>query len=113
MSRIYLASLFSISMILSGCLYGQCMDGPCSLERERMIKSIKPYGEYWVKPEMSALGRSQDSISCGGSDRGPDFSFQQLSKVSQKEDKDEFSARTRLTKIWIECMQSKGYEFTR
>ncbi len=113
MSVSRICSLLFMSVILCGCLYGQCMDGPCSLERARIIESIKAYGEYWVKPDMTVFDRSQDSISCGGSYRGPDFSFQQLSKVSQKEDKDEFSARTRLTKIWIECMQSKGYEFTR
>ncbi len=108
--------IFSFLLLISGCeLLCQAGTGTCGMSREEAQKLLHPktYGEYWVKPEMSVLGRGQDSISCGGSDRGADFSFQQLSKVSQKEDKDEFSARTRLTKIWIECMQSKGYEFQR
>jgi hypothetical protein len=110
----FLALFLYIS--ISGCeLLCQAGTGTCGMSREEAQKLLHPktYGEYWVKPEMSVLGRGQDSISCGGSDRGADFSFQQLSKVSQKEDKDEFSARTRLTKIWIECMRSKGYEFQR
>ena len=100
-----------VSMLLSGCLYGQCMDGPCALERERIIKSIKAYGEYWTKPGMSSAIRSQDSINCGGSDRGPDFSTQQLNAAKQPEDKNEFAARTRLSKAWVECMKSKGYVY--
>jgi hypothetical protein len=37
---------------LSGCLYGQCLDGPCAFERAKMIESIKPYGSHWIKDGM-------------------------------------------------------------
>lgn len=33
-----------LPLALSGCLYGQCMDGPCAFERARYLKSIKAYG---------------------------------------------------------------------
>ena len=113
MKMLRLGVLMYLSMLLSGCLYGQCMDGPCALERSKIIKSIKAYGEYWVKPGMSNANRSQDSINCGGSDRGPDFSTQQINTARQSDDKDDFAARTRLSKAWVECMQSKGYEYRR
>jgi len=44
--------LMCLTMRLTGCHYGQCMNGPCSIEHERMIKAIKSYGQYWTKPTM-------------------------------------------------------------
>lgn len=84
-----------------------------SSEQVELLLHPKAYGEYWVKPGMSNANRSQDSINCGGSDRGPDFSTQQINTARQSDDKDEFAARTRLSKAWVECMQSKGYEYRR
>ena len=111
--KIFLRHILVIGLILSlyGCLYGQCLDGPCALEREKMIRSIKPYIERWIKEGMSRESRSQDSISCGGSDRGTDFSNQQLNAARQLEDKNDFAAEARLSRAYVECMKSKGYEY--
>ena len=51
---------------LSGCLYGQCIDGPCALERAKIIENIKPYGAHWVKEGMTREGRLHDFKQCGG-----------------------------------------------
>jgi hypothetical protein len=111
MKILHLGMLVSVSLLLSGCLYGQCMDGPCAFERERILKSIKTYGAYWVKPGMTIEKRSQDSIDCGGSTRGPDFSKQQLDAARQVEDKNDFAPGTRLSKAWVQCMKEKGYHY--
>ena len=100
-----------ICISLSGCLYGQCIEGACSLERERMLSAIKTYGEYWVKPGMTKEIHSQDSIDCGGSTRGPDFTPQEVNAARQPEDKNDFAPRTRLAKVWINCMKEKGYQY--
>ena len=110
--KVFLRHILVIGLILSlyGCLYGQCLDGPCALEREKIIRSIKPYIERWIKEGMSRESRIQDSISCGGSDRGTDFSAQQLNAARQLEDKNDFAAGARLSRAYVECMKSKGYE---
>jgi hypothetical protein len=112
--KIFLRHILVIGLILSlyGCLYGQCLDGPCALELEKMIRSIKPYIERWIKEGMSRESRIQDSISCGGNgDRGPGFSTQQLNAARQLEDKNDFAPEARLSMAWVECMKSKGYEY--
>lgn len=58
--------LLGVPVLLSGCLYGQCMEGPCALERERMIKSIKPYIAYWQKEGITEESRLRDWMACGG-----------------------------------------------
>ena len=58
--------------------------------------------EYWVKPGMSSAIRSQDSIHCGGSSRGTDFTNQQMNVARQSDDKNDFVTRSRLTKTYIE-----------
>jgi len=100
--------------LVSGCeLICQAGTGTCGMSGEQAHQLLHPkvYGEYWTKPGMSTAVRSQDSISCGGSDRGPDFSAQQLNATKKPEDINEFAARTRLSMAWVECMQSKGYEY--
>ena len=51
---------------LTGCLYGQCFEGPCALGRAQMIAAIKPYGAHWVKEGMSEELRLNDIQQCGG-----------------------------------------------
>jgi len=60
-TNVKLLALLPLASLLSGCLYGQCIDGPCALERERMIKSIKPYLAYWQKEGMTEEGRRMDN----------------------------------------------------
>ena len=54
-----------LPLALSGCLYGQCMDGPCAFERARYLKSIKAYGEHWVKEGVTVDQKRADSWACG------------------------------------------------
>jgi hypothetical protein len=44
------------------------MNGPCALERERLIRNIKPYGAHWIKEGMTKEQRREDFKSCGGSE---------------------------------------------
>lgn len=103
-------------VLLSGCLYGQCMEGMCAFERAEYLKSIKSYGTHWVKEGWSIGQRREDSWSCGAArtELAADhvvFSPEQLRQERRREDKDDFAPRTRLTKAWVACMQSKGYRY--
>ena len=96
-----------VSVLLSGCLYGQCMDGPCSLERERIIKSIKAYGEYWTKPGMSTESWRQDWVACGGMSDG-DYS----SDAPPGSDTATLLADSKRKSLKLgACMRAKGYEY--
>jgi hypothetical protein len=96
-----------VSTLLSGCLYGQCMNGPCVLERERMIKSIKAYGEYWTKSGMTTESWRQDWVTCGGmSDGGYASDAPTGSAVNIL-----LSAGKQKRQSIGSCMQSKGYEY--
>ncbi len=100
-----LALIFGFSLMLSACLYGQCFDGPCAFERQRIIDAIKGYGEYWVKPGMSKESWRQDWVACGGQPNGayandaPQFSSMEIITA----------AGDRIRKTLGDCMTSKGY----
>lgn len=96
-----------VSLLLSGCLYGQCMDGPCSLERERIIKSIKPYGEYWIKSGMTAKSWRQDWVACGGWSNGQYGAY----TPPGASDADSSVLWEQVRKKLDACMKSKGYEY--
>lgn len=107
---------------LSGCLYGQCINGPCSLERRKILDSIKPYGEYWVKEGMSVAQRREDSWSCGAvrseikehAERAADYVIFDKKKedlAKRPEDLNDISAYFRLRDAWKDCMRSKGYSY--
>ena len=117
MKLIRLSAYLSLCLLLSGCLYGQCIDGPCSLERARILKSIKPYGQHWSKPGGTLQQRREDSWTCGAArtEHGADhvvFTSEQERVEKHTEEKDEFVARTRLSKAWVNCMKEKGYKYT-
>ena len=85
------------------------MDGPCALERERIIKSIKAYGEYFVKQGMTKESWRADWVACGGWSNGqygvytPPGSSDTVSSALWEQARKKLDA----------CMQSKGYEFRR
>jgi hypothetical protein len=78
-----LCILFVLPFFLSGCLYGQCIDGPCALERQRLLKSIKAYGEFWTKPGMTTDSWRLDWVECGGKSNGNYSSESPISGPSQ------------------------------
>lgn len=100
--------LFWIPLLLSGCLYGQCLDGPCALERERMIKSIKPYIAYWEKVGMTEESRLHDWVECGGH---ADGGFR-LDRGKRKVDESTDTFQTRLEFEFQRCMIQCGYRYT-
>lgn len=111
-----LGVFLGLPILLSGCLYGQCMNGACALEREAYLKSIKAYGEHWVKEGVTAEQKRSDSWACGAARTtlAADhvvFSPEALQSEKRAGDKDDFAPRTRLTKSWIACMESRGYQY--
>ena len=82
------------------------------------LKSIKPYGEYWVKEGGTVEQRRQDAWACGAAphNTGADhvtFTHAQINAELRSGETDMDIARSRLRKVWIECMKSKGYEYRR
>ena len=108
MLRARMVVLLFLAISLSGCLYGQCLDGPCALERERIIKSIKPYIAYWEKAGMTEEERRQDWVVCGGQKNGS-FAWDSRKKIPDETDDD---ARTRLQFEFQRCMLRAGYHYT-
>lgn len=100
--------LLSIPVLLSGCLYGQCLEGPCALEREKIIQSIKAYIEYWDKPGMTAEKRLEDWVACGGNKDG-NFVLDRR-KMLPNEDPSAF--RTKSEFHFQRCMIRGGYRYT-
>jgi hypothetical protein len=104
----------AVAISLSGCLYGQCIDGPCALERTKIIQNIKPYGAHWVKEGMTRDSRRVDSWACGaaktviGADH-PVFPNAELEAAKLPSDLNDILAIGRVTDKWAACMQAKGY----
>ena len=109
-TNVKLLALLPLASLLSGCLYGQCIDGPCALERERMIKSIKPYIAYWQKEGMTEEGRLKDWVACGGmKDGGFGYPLDPNARLSG-ESEQEFM--TRLDHAFQRCMIRSDYHYT-
>jgi hypothetical protein len=100
------AMLLGIPLLLSACLYGQCINGPCSFERERILNSIKAYGEYF-EPGMTKEGWRADWVACGGRSNGTyavDLPHGSTNSVIN-------TAIEKTTQQLSTCMQSKGYQY--
>ncbi len=110
--------LIVASMLLTACTFGngricgpQTPAANCNKEAYEKLVHPKAYGEYWVKPDTSNETRGRDSIACGGSTRGPDFTSEQTEAARQPGDKNDFAADTRLSIVWVNCMKEKGYRY--
>jgi len=117
--------IISITVLLSltGCLYGQCINGSCAFERAEIIANIKPYGAHWIKEGMTRETRLQDLASCGNSrSLSPGFpdalireetlSTDAASPRSYNKDLiDNPQAEERLGEKRMLCMQAKGYRW--
>jgi len=99
--------LLATTFALTGCLYGQCMNGPCALEHSKIVKSIKPYGAHWVKDEMTRESRRGDFVRCGG---GTDLR-QGYEVLPNQSNQDFFAAFNAHTHKLLNCMKSSGYVY--
>ena len=105
------ASALTVLVFLGGCLYGQCINGPCPLERQRIIKNIKPYGTRWIKDGSSDEQRLVDIAECGGVGTHVGFTHEKIRAEKKTNDPDDFPAIFRLRATWEQCMALKGYHF--
>ena len=95
---------------LNGCLYGQCINGPCALEHSRIVKSIKPYGAHWVKEGMTRESRRVDLTACGSiSHEDVQFPAEQLRMARLPDEPNDINAYLRLRDQVGMCMSSRGY----
>ena len=105
-------TLLSLTFMLSGCLYGQCMNGPCALEHSAILKSIKPTGAHWIKDGMTKESRLDDTVACGsGRTEYVLFSDEEIKAAKQPEDPNDIKAEGRVYKVWASCMRDKGYVY--
>ena len=96
--------------VLNGCLYGQCINGPCALEHSRIVKSIKPYGAHWVKEGMTRESRRVDLTECGSiSHEDVQFTEEQLRMARLPDEPNDINAYLRLRDQVGMCMSSRGY----
>ncbi len=104
--------LTAVVVGLSGCLYGQCIDGPCALERAKKIQNIKPYGAHWVKDGMTTESRRHDLAACGSVSGNEDVKFkdEQIQAARQAEEPNEINAYLRLRDLLGQCMSELGYQ---
>lgn len=94
---------------------GNCMNGPCpGTEADLNLRYPNKY-EHWIKDGWTVDQRREDILSCGAvyDKRIPDrvtFSKPQLEDEAKRiEGRDIPAAGARLTRKWINCMESKGY----
>lgn len=93
-------------------LIGGCGIGGMWMNGNPFPTPVKPYLEYWEKPDMTPDTRMQVSASCGGglSDR-PGPSQKQI-KASQKDGENNGQTYVRLFNDWERCMIKSGYKYT-
>lgn len=108
MKAIHVLAIAGFPLVLCGCLYGQCMDGACSLERAALIKSIKPYMEHWTKPGMTAQSRLADWLACGG-DRDGGFSYD--IKTNSLPTETQAETQKRVKGNFQRCLIKHGYRY--
>jgi hypothetical protein len=107
MKRLQVGIVLVLPLLLSACLYGQCINGPCALEHERILNSIKAYGEHFEKPGMTKEGWRADWVACGGRSNG-DYSSEAPSGSSTAV---LLADSKRKAEQLSSCMQSKGYQY--
>ncbi|MDP4837896.1 MAG: hypothetical protein NWS01_12235 [Burkholderiales bacterium] len=100
--------IISITVLLSltGCLYGQCMDGPCAFERAEIIANIKPYGAHWIKEGMTRESRRFDFVQCGASEDLRDGYTEWFSSVPYEVYS---KGKGQHIRALADCMKTKGY----
>ena len=107
--KIFTRACFVIVVVLSlsGCLYGQCMNGECSLERARSIKNSTSDSQEWIKDGMTKESRQADWEACGGWKNGSYGTS--LPSRTMEESKMADADSSRKFKEISACMTSKGY----
>jgi len=122
-SLVKLILVFGTLSTLAACTFGngricgpQTAMAECDKEAYEKLVHPKAYGEHWVKQEGTLQQRREDSWACGAARtvHGADhvvFTSEQEKAEKHSEDKDEFAARTRLSKAWVNCMKEKGYKY--
>ena len=90
-------------LFLCGCGTQLALSGQA---REDYLKSIKAYGEYFVKPGESREEWQQDWVACGGWPDGQFFGGAPPGAYTNEI----LVAWRQKAKALDDCMQSKGYE---
>jgi hypothetical protein len=99
---VYFALL--LNLFFCGCGTQLALSGQA---RDDYLKSIKAYGEYFVKPGTTREEWQRDWVACGGRPNGQ-YSDDAPPNATTKEI---FAAIDRARNSLDSCMKSKGYEY--
>lgn len=102
--RKFLCLIFFFFLSLAGCGTQLALTGQA---REDYLKSIKAYGEYFVKSGENREEWQRDWVACGGRPNGQ-YSDDAPQNATTKEI---FAALERARSSLDACMKSKGYEY--
>ena len=103
-SRRPLCISFLLTLFLCGCGTKLALSGQA---REDYLKSIKAYGEYFVKPGASREEWQRDWVACGEWPNGQFSGGAPPGAITSEI----FAAIDRERNSLNTCMQSKGYEY--
>lgn len=111
-------------MIYASCLLTACtlgngrICGPqtpaahCDKVAYERLKYPKPFGAHFIKEGMTKESRLDDTVACGsGRTEYVLFSDEKIQAAKQPEDINDFKAKERLNKHWVNCMRAKGYVY--
>jgi len=105
--------VWCLSLSLTGCGTQVPLSGKAFDDYQ---KSIKSYGEYWVKDGVTVEQKRRDSWGCGAApnitaaDRAT-FKPAEIAAARRPEDPNDIAAFGRLQDQWGQCMKAKGYEY--
>ena len=105
--------VWCLSLSLTGCGTQVPLSGKAFDDYQ---KSIKSYGEYWVKDGVTVEQKRRDSRACGAAPNNwsadrPDFKPAEIEAARRPEDPNIGAAVHRLRSSWGQCMKAKGYEY--
>lgn len=116
--NLQIALLFTLCLLTACTIGNGRICGPqtpaahCDKVAYERLKYPKPYGAHFIKEGMTKESRREDIEVCGAKgNESVNFLPHEIQAAKLPEDPNDFNAKERLNKQWVNCMRSKGYVY--